>query len=46
MVLAVGAALAAGVIWLLVFLFGLLKRRRKDRKDAAQNTDEPENKQP
>ena len=45
-VLAVGAALAAGVIWLLVFLFGLLKRRRKDRKDAAQNTDEPENKQP
>lgn len=45
-VLAVGAALAAGVIWLLVFLFGLLKRRRKERKDAAQNTDEPENKQP
>ncbi len=45
-VLAVGAALAAGVIWLLVFLFGLLKRRRKDRKDAAQNTDAPENKQP
>lgn len=45
-VLAVGVALAAGVIWLLVFLFGLLKRRRKDRKDAAQNTDEPENKQP
>ena len=45
-VLAVGAALAAGVIWLLVFLFGLLKRRRKDRKDAAQNTNEPENKQP
>ena len=44
-VLAVGAALAAGVIRLLVFLFGLLKRRRKDRKDA-QNTDEPENKQP
>ena len=45
-VLAVGAALAAGVIWLLVFLFGLLARRRKARKDAAQNTDEPENKQP
>lgn len=45
-VLAVGAALAAGVIWLLVFLFGLLKRRRKERKDAAQNTDEPENRQP
>lgn len=45
-VLVVGAALVAGVIWLLVFLFGLLARRRKDRKDAAQNTDEPENKQP
>lgn len=45
-VLVVGAALVAGVIWLLVFLFWLLARRRKDRKDAAQNTDEPENKQP
>ena len=44
--LAVGAALAAGVIWLLVFLFGLLARRRKAGKAAAQNTDEPENKQP
>lgn len=44
--LAVGAVLAAGVIWLLVFLFGLLARRRKARKAAAQNTDEPENKQP
>lgn len=44
--LAVGAALAAGVIWLLVLLFGLLARRRKAGKAAAQNTDEPENKQP
>ena len=44
--LAVGAALAAGVIWLLVFLFGLLARRRKAGKAATQNTDEPENKQP
>ena len=44
--LAVGAALAAGVIWLLVFLFGLLARRRKAGKAAAKNTDEPENKQP
>lgn len=44
--LAVGAALAAGAIWLLVFLFGLLARRRKAGKAAAQNTDEPENKQP
>lgn len=44
--LAVGVALAAGVIWLLVFLFGLLARRRKAGKAAAQNTDEPENKQP
>lgn len=44
--LSVGAALAAGVIWLLVFLFGLLARRRKAGKAAAQNTDEPENKQP
>lgn len=45
-VLAVGAALAAGVVWLLVFLFGLLARRRKAKKAAARNTDEPENKQP
>ena len=45
-VLAVGAALAAGVVWLLVFLFGLLARRRKAKKAAAPNTDEPENKQP
>ena len=44
--LAVGAALAAGVIWLLVFLFELLARRRKAGKAAAKNTDEPENKQP
>ena len=44
--LAVGVALAAGAIWLLVFLFGLLARRRKAGKAAAQNTDEPENKQP
>lgn len=44
--LAVMAALAAGILRLLVFLFGLLARRRKAKKDAAQNTDEPEHKQP
>ena len=44
--LAVLAVLAAGIIWLLVFLFGLLARRRKAKKEAARNTDEPDNKQP
>lgn len=45
--LAVLAVVAAGVVWLLVFLWGILARRRKARKAAAaqdETLDQSENK--
>lgn len=45
--LAVLAVVAAGVVWLLVFLWGILSRRRKARKAAAaqdETLDQSENK--
>lgn len=45
--LAVLAVVAAGVVWLLVFLWGILARRRKARKTAAaqdETLDQSENK--
>ena len=45
--LAVLAVVAAGAVWLLVFLWGILARRRKARKAAAaqdETLDQSENK--
>ena len=39
--LAVLAVVAAGVVWLLVFLWGILARRRKARKAAAAQDETP-----